>query len=338
MHEAFMRRCLQLAEAGRGRVSPNPLVGSVIVRDGRIIGEGYHAVFGGPHAERVAIGAVGDPQLLAASTLYVSLEPCCHHGKTPPCTGLILEHRIPKVVFGMRDPYPEVAGKGIALLRSHGVEVIGPVEEAACREQQKRFIVFHREKRPYVILKWAESRDGFMAPAGDGPRWISSEASRTLVHRWRTEEDAVLVGTRTAAADDPRLDVRRLAGRHPVRIVIDRELRLPRTLHLFDGRRPTVVLTAESRRDGDNVRYLKTDFGNFPHGALHALHGMGIQSVIVEGGRETIRGFIDTRCWDEIRRFTGTGSLGGGLRAPQAAGNLRTTDALDGDVLDVFSR
>jgi diaminohydroxyphosphoribosylaminopyrimidine deaminase/5-amino-6-(5-phosphoribosylamino)uracil reductase len=283
---------------------------------------------------------VADPSVLSQSTLYVSLEPCCHQGKTPPCTGLLLEHRIPHVVVGMQDPFEAVNGKGVRLLRRHGVKVTVPVLESACLRMNRRFLVFHRERRPYVILKWAQSADGFLAPARArrGPHWITGESSRALVHRWRAEEDAVLVGTRTALADDPELTVRHVQGRNPQRLVIDPNNRLPRKLKLFDGSAPAVVFTNRPGKGKKNLAFEKIDFGEFPQSMLRRLHAMRMQSLIVEGGAATLGAFLDAGCWDEIRRFTGPGGLGGGLRAPGAAGRRVESVAVGGDRLEIFTR
>jgi diaminohydroxyphosphoribosylaminopyrimidine deaminase/5-amino-6-(5-phosphoribosylamino)uracil reductase len=335
-----MRRCLQLASAGLGSVSPNPMAGCVVVHDGRIVGEGRHERFGGPHAEVNAIRSVADPSVLTESTLYVSLEPCCHHGKTPPCTGLILENGIPEVIVGMQDPFEAVNGKGIALLRKNGVKVTAPVLESACADQNRRFLVFHREQRPWVILKWAQSADGLLAPARAkrGPHWITGEASRTLVHRWRGEEDAVLVGTRTALADDPELTVRHVKGRNPRRLVIDPDRRLPGTLKLFDGSAPTTVFAKTAGESKKNIACEKIDFGDFPRSLLRRLHALGVQSLIVEGGAKLLDAFLASGCWDEIRRFTGPGCLGDGLPAPAAAGRRSETVDVGADRLEIFRR
>ena len=238
-HTVFMERCLALASCGAGLVAPNPMVGCVIVCDGKIIGEGFHHTFGGPHAEVNAIGSVRDRKLLSLSTLYVSLEPCAHYGKTPPCTELIIREKIPRVVIGMRDPNPEVAGRGEQMLQTAGIQTLTGVMEKECRELNRRFITFHEQKRPYVILKWAQTSDGYIDPGRVGepsgqPVWISSPLSRMLVHRQRSLEGAVLVGTTTALMDNPSLTVRDWSGDNPLRLVIDRTARLPKSLHLFD--------------------------------------------------------------------------------------------------------
>ena len=322
--EIYMRRCLQLAGLGLGSVAPNPMVGAVLVHEEGVIGEGWHARFGEAHAEVNAVREAlerGHGAMLASSTLYVSLEPCSHFGKTPPCTELIITHRIPKVVVGCRDPFPEVNGRGILRLREAGVEVTEGLLEAECRDLNRRFFVFTRSHRPYVILKWAETADGRIGMPGERTQ-ISGEYSRRLVHKWRSEEAAILVGTRTAIVDDPALTTREWIGKNPLRLVVDMDLELPGSLKLMNGDAPTLVFNAR-RHDpgpvqGGGVGYYQvtTDVSLVPQ-ILNALHQMSIQSVIVEGGARVLQSFIDEHCWDEARIIRAEEKmLAGGLPAP----------------------
>ncbi len=318
-----MRRCLDLAGVGLGNVAPNPMVGCVIVHEGKIIGEGHHQVFGGPHAEVNAIASVRNPALLAQSSLYVNLEPCSHHGKTPPCTELILRHGIKKVYIGTRDPNPLVAGKGIEALQAAGCRIKKGILESDCRTLNKRFFAYHEKNRPYIILKWAQTSDGFIdvrrtADQAARPTWITSERLRMLVHKWRSEEPAIMAGTNTALLDNPRLNVRDWTGKQPLRVVIDRRLRLPQSLHLFDNSQPTIVFN--ERKSGETTgptRFVRLDFSQSPlPGILEHLYGLGVQSVFVEGGRRLIQSFIDAGLWDEARVFCGSQFFGTGIPAP----------------------
>lgn len=335
---------MELARHGLGKTAPNPMVGAVIVHGDKIIGEGYTSPYGGPHAEVNAIASVGRPELLSEATLYVTLEPCCHHGKTPPCTDLIRAHRIPRVVIGLSDPHEKVAGQGIAQLRAAGCEVTVGVLEAACRHHHRRFLTFHEQKRPYIILKWAQSPDGFLAPdparREDGrPYWISGKQSRQLVHKWRTEEAAILVGTETALSDNPKLTAREWHGPNPLRIVIDRTQRLPANSHLFNGEAPTLVVCepVDGFRAHPNTEYLPLGFGpGFEGRLLNALHQRQVLSLLVEGGARTLESFLMHGLWDEARVFTGTLALGGGLRAPQVGGRLLEQRASGDDLLQIW--
>src|SRR5690554_5115458 len=278
LSEKYMMRCIELARLGMGHVSPNPLVGCVIVHRNKIIGEGYHRQYGGPHAEVNAINEVTDHQLLKESTLYVSLEPCAHYGLTPPCSDLIIEKMIPKVVIGTTDPFAAVAGRGITKLQKAGVEVVTGVLEDSCRELNKRFFTYHQKQRPYVILKWAQTADGFIDmernPADIGtPTWITGPLALTLVHKLRSEEDAILVGTNTALADNPSLTVRHWSGRNPIRAVVDLNRRLPQSLNIFNGKAQTLIFnTDKESTEGQNL-WIRTDRNRelIPQ-ILHALH------------------------------------------------------------------
>ena len=321
------------------------MVGAVITHKGRIVGEGFTSPFGGPHAEVRAIEAVGDPSLLREATLYVTLEPCCHHGKTPPCTDLILRMGIPKVVIGIQDPHDKVKGQGIKKLLDGGCQVETGVMEAACRDHHRRFLTFHEKKRPYLILKWAQSADGFLAPADarrtgpPKPFWISGPASRQLVHRWRSEEQAILVGTRTALKDNPRLNTRLWAGRSPLRILIDRKLQVPVHYHILDGEVPTLVYHQEGTppQSPKQVRYKALGpGGNVLQQILKDLWEEGIQSVLVEGGARTLNTFKESGYWDEARIIQGPALLGEGLPAPGLKGRLVDSWDLDGDRIRIL--
>lgn len=323
VHEQYMQRCLDLAALGMGSVSPNPMVGSVIVHNDRIIGEGWHKQYGQAHAEVNAVNNVLEnfsnaAELLSESTIYVSLEPCAHYGKTPPCADLIIKHLIPKVVVGCRDPFDQVDGKGIEKLRAAGIEVIVGVLEKECRWLNRRFFTRVQKSRPYIILKWAQSADGFFAPEGDQQFWITGEESRRLVHKWRGEEDAILVGKRTAQIDNPRLDTRYYPGRSPKRVVIDRKLELSPDLHLFDQSVETIVFNEVKFDFVGKIKYIALeDFERYvPQYIMYQLYIQDIQSVIIEGGAQTLKGFIDAGLWDEARIFTGDPKIGKGIPAP----------------------
>ncbi len=318
--EKYIKRCIQLAKNGIYNAPPNPMVGAVIVCDGRIIGEGYHARCGEAHAEVNAIRSVKETALLRRSTIYVSLEPCSHYGKTPPCADLIIEKGIPRIVIGCQDPFPEVAGRGIKKLRDAGREVIVGVCEEECRALIGRFVTFHTRKRPYITLKWAESADGYMdRKREDGTPFIFSTPLTSLVaHKRRAEHSAILVGTRTALLDNPTLTDRHWAGHSPVRLVIDRELRLPPSLHLFDGSTPTVVFTEAARPPVPGVGFVQFDFSrDIVCQILSYLHKKGLQSVLVEGGSRLLQSFIDASLWDEIHVEESPVLLKEGVASPQ---------------------
>ena len=327
-----MYRCLQLAQAGAGHVAPNPMVGAVLVYNNRIIGEGCHREYGMSHAEVNCIASVQkeDLRLVSKSVMYVSLEPCAHYGKTPPCVDLIIQHLIPKVVIGCRDPFPEVNGKGIEKLLAAGVTVTTGILEKECRQLNKRFFTFHTHRAPYIILKWAQSNDGAIAAPGGSAVQISNAYSSRLVHRWRSEESAILVGTRTAMLDDPALTTRLWPGKNPIRLVIDRELKLPASLRLFDETAPTVIfneLRNTISMDGSNVFagggnwycQLKQDAGILQQ-VMNALYHLRIQSVLVEGGTKLLQSFMNESRWNEARIITNeTLRIPGGIKAPQLA-------------------
>ncbi len=319
-----MYRCLQQAALGAGNVAPNPMVGAVLVHNDTVIGEGYHRQYGGPHAEVNCLNSVPEywQHLIPRSTMYVSLEPCAHFGKTPPCADLIIRNRIPKVVIGMRDPFEAVNGKGIEKLQQAGVEVVQSVLEKECREMNKRFFIFHLLKRPYIILKWAQTADGFMAADNHNATTqrllISNTFSNRLVHRWRSEEAAILVGTDTALADDPSLTNRLWTGTNPVRLVLDKQLRLPGNLQLFNQEAPTIIFNQVKEERNGNLHYFLLNKDNpFPVQFCRALYQLNLQSAIIEGGPTLLQSFIDAGCYDEIRLIENTSlRIGEGLAAP----------------------
>ncbi len=307
MHEKYMQRCLELAKNGLGRVSPNPLVGAVIVYQDKIIGEGSHAVYGGPHAEVNAISSVKDKSLLKEATLYVNLEPCCHYGKTPPCANLILENGIKKVVIGSKDPNELVAGKGIQLLKENGVEVIEGVLKEKCDFLNRRFFIFHQKKRPYIILKWAESADGFMdidrSNGEVGQFQISGEESKRFVHQLRASEDAILVGINTVINDNPSLTVREVIGKNPLRIVIDKDLKISKESKLLTDGNRTIIFTNSQKTLGlvsKEIELVNIPFQETITEIVDYLYSLNISSIIIEGGQKTLQSFIDSNYYDEM--------------------------------------
>lgn len=322
-----MRRCIELAGLGLGSVSPNPMVGAVIVHNGLIIGEGYHQQYGQAHAEVNAVNQVSDrfdnaAELLKHATIYVSLEPCAHYGKTPPCADLIIRHQIPQVIIGCRDPFEQVDGKGIEKLRAAGVEVIAGVLEKECQWLNRRFFTRVQKNRPYIILKWAQTADGFFAPDNNSRHWITGQESRRLVHKWRGEEDAILVGKNTAAIDNPHLNVRYWQGKSPKRVVIDRRLELSRQLNIYDQSIETLIFNGIKTDIEGNIKYIALeDFDRYvPQYMVYQLYLQDIQSVIIEGGAQTLNSFIEAGLWDEARIFTGPSVLGNGIKAPVITG------------------
>jgi diaminohydroxyphosphoribosylaminopyrimidine deaminase/5-amino-6-(5-phosphoribosylamino)uracil reductase len=345
IHEKYILRCIELGKNGLGTTAPNPMVGCVITWEEEVVGEGFTSPYGGPHAEVNAIHAVRDKALLKEATLYVSLEPCSHYGKTPPCADLIIHSGIPRVVIGLKDPHSKVAGKGISKLRDAGIEVICPVLEDACREHHRRFLAYHEKKRPYIILKWAESADGYMAPDGDlrkeepNPFWISNRYSRQLVHQWRTEEQSILVGTSTVLMDNPELTSRTWSGKNPLRIVMDRTLRIPRGYHIYDGSSETLIFTEveDFPEPPSGVIYEVLNFSEDLVGQVcRKLYEHQVQSVIIEGGAYTLSSFIDKGIWDEARVFIGKTPMGSGLKAPLISGREIFSADVAGDILRIL--
>lgn len=319
-HQIYMHRCLELARLGAGSVAPNPMVGAVLVYENRIIGEGYHQVYGEAHAEVNCLNSVSveDQALISLSTLYVSLEPCAHFGKTPPCSDLIIHHKIKTVVIGCRDPFTEVDGKGIEKLQKAGVTVTVGVLEAACRDLNKRFFTFVTQHRPYIILKWAQTANGLIAGEGDERLLISQAYTNRLVHQWRSEEATIVVGTNTALADDPSLTNRLWTGKSPVRIVIDRNLRLPSTLNLFDQQQKTIVINTIKTEEKENLSYQKIAASEDTIDAILKLaYKEKLQSILVEGGASLLQSFINKGLWNEARIITNPLlTVSKGLQAP----------------------
>ncbi|HRY99128.1 MAG TPA: bifunctional diaminohydroxyphosphoribosylaminopyrimidine deaminase/5-amino-6-(5-phosphoribosylamino)uracil reductase RibD [Bacteroidales bacterium] len=338
----YMRRCLELASKGLGRVAPNPLVGCVVVHNDRVIGEGYHFRYGGSHAEVIAVEAVHDKSLLREATLYVNLEPCSHHGKTPPCADLIIALGIPHVVIGTEDPYPVVAGKGIQRLKDAGVQVECGLLAAECHWLNRRFFSFHRLGRPYVVLKWAVTDDGFMAPAERGPGrreqgWISGNTTRVITHRWRSEEDAVMVGSRTLQFDDPELNVRHYAGRNPVRVLLDMRLEAGKAMKAMQSDARVIVINGVREGTEGHLEYRRIAGGStMVNEVLHLLHSLEIQSLIVEGGAQILSQFIAQGLWDEARVIRGNKHFGQGLPAPVLGQASVTSLHAGDDTIDTY--
>lgn len=334
-HSLFMRRALELAEWGRGYVSPNPLVGCVIVHVNKIIGEGWHREYGGPHAEVNAVNSVENQDLLSESTVYVTLEPCAHWGKTPPCANLLVEKKVKKVIIAATDSNPLVGGKGIEILKNAGIQVETGVLEKEARWQNRRFFTQIEKKRPYVILKWAQTQDGFVARENFDSKWISNSLSRQLVHKWRAEEDSILVGKITAAHDNPRLDVRDWVGKNPIRVVLDSKLELTSDLKLFDQSIPTLIFNTVKNESRENLTWIRlTEIT--PETVLNELHSRKIQSLIVEGGSSVLHQFIQSGLWDEARIFTAPSRFNRGISAPRLNQNPTETLSIGTDRLDIY--
>lgn len=314
-----MQRCVDLAYLGQGNVSPNPMVGCVIVKNGLIIGEGYHSEYGGKHAEIKAIESVIDQKEIENSTVYISLEPCVHHGKTPPCVHELINRKIKTAVIGSRDSNPIVGGKGIESLKRVGIEVIENILEEECRKLNKRFFTFHEKRRPYVILKWAQTSDGYLDKNREigekGVNWISSPESKVLVHKWRSEEQSILVGRNTILNDNPSLTVREISGKNPTRIVIDSQLQLSKDVNIFSKDAPTLVFNRLKNDKIDGVEWIKISETSTKQ-ILDELFKRNIQSVLVEGGSRTLQYFIIDNVWDEARVIVGDVKFGDGIKAP----------------------
>lgn len=334
-----MKRCLELAVKGLGHAAPNPMVGSVIVYEDEIIGEGYHEQYGQAHAEVNAINSVKNKELLKKATLYVNLEPCSHFGKTPPCADLIVEHKIPYVVIGSIDTNSLVSGKGIEKLAKVGIDVKVGILEEACKKLNKRFFTFHEKKRPYIILKWAQTADGFIdvkrkEESTSKPIQISNSDSKKLLHLWRSQEQAIVIGTNTALLDNPQLTVREVDGKNPLRITVDKWLRIPREFHLFDQSTPTIIFTSVDEPSKNNLEYVKIDFEKpvIPQ-ILDELYKRNIHSLMVEGGELFLNSFIDEGLWDAARVFISEKELGKGVNAPILKQNPVVRENISGDKL-----
>jgi diaminohydroxyphosphoribosylaminopyrimidine deaminase/5-amino-6-(5-phosphoribosylamino)uracil reductase len=330
-----MTRCTELAKQAVGFVAPNPMVGAVIVYQDTVIGEGFHHGFGRDHAEVTAIQSVNNKSLLKDSTLFVNLEPCSHKGKTPPCAEFIVRNKIPTVVIGTPDPNPLVAGKGIQYLKKNGVEVLTGINQDLCIELNKRFYTYHICHRPYVILKWAQTKDGFIDiirkpnhPAT--PSWISNELSRVLVHKWRSEEQAIMTGTNTIKLDDPMLNTREWSGNNPLRIILDRNLSLTDDFKIFKSDINTLIINEKKSYQRDNFEFVQLRFSeNLIAEVMNELYKKNIQSVIVEGGKMLIESFIKQNLWDEARVFIGSKKFHQGIRAPGLNGKKDVNTILD---------
>lgn len=332
--EKYIHRCIELASNGLCNAAPNPMVGAVIVHNGKIIGEGYHARCGEGHAEVNAIRSVKDESLLKESTIYVSLEPCSHYGKTPPCADLIISKGIPRVVVGCIDPFSQVSGRGIQKLRDAGIDVTVGVLEDECKNLIRRFVIFNTRKRPYITLKWAESADGFIDinRENGSPVVMSTPITSMYVHKQRAEHKAILVGRKTALLDNPSLTTRNWYGANPLRLVIDRSLTLPSDLRLFDHSTPTLVFTEREKTAEENLEYITLDFSKdiLPQ-ILTVLYERKIQSLLVEGGTTLLQSFIDTELWDEIFVEHSAKVLGEGVKSPVIhKGTVKETEMRDG--------
>ncbi len=338
-NETYIKRCLDLAVKGLGQVAPNPMVGCVIVCDGEIIGEGYHEQYGQAHAEVNAVNSVKDKSLLKKSTLYVNLEPCSHFGKTPPCADLIIEHKIPYVVIGSIDSNSLVSGKGIEKLAKAGVDVKSGTLEDDCKKLNKRFFTYHEKKRPYIILKWAQTADGFIdvkrnEEGTSKPIQISNSDSKKLLHLWRSQEQAIMIGTNTALLDNPQLTVREVEGKNPLRITVDKWLRIPKQFNLFDKTTPTLIFTSVNEPSQTNLEFVQVDFEKavIPQ-MLDELYKRNIQSLIVEGGENILNSFIDAGLWDSARVFISEKTLGKGVSAPIMQQQAIIKENISGDKL-----
>lgn len=345
VHRKYILRCIEIAKSGLGITAPNPMVGAVLVYNDSIIGEGFTSPYGGPHAEVNAIQSVTDRELLKKATLYVTLEPCSHYGKTPPCADLIIKSKIPRVVIGTLDPHEKVAGQGIQKLKGAGCEVTVGVLEKECQEHHKRFLCFHQKKRPYIILKWGETLDGFIAPSNEmrtknpEPFWITNTYSRQLVHQWRAEEQAILVGTNTVLKDNSKLDIRHWTGKNPLRVVLDRDLKIDASFHVLDGSAPTLLLTeiTDTTRYKKHIDYEWMDFSkDVAIQICNVLYKKNITSIIIEGGTQTLQTFINANLWDEVRVFTGNISFNKGLKSPQISGSLIASNKIEQDTLNRY--
>ncbi len=344
VHHNYIKRCIQLAKNGLGTTYPNPLVGSVIVHNKKIIGEGWHYKSGEPHAEVNAIKSVKDQDLLKDATIYVSLEPCSHYGKTPPCSELIIEKGIKRVVIGTIDTFAKVSGAGIKKLMNAGCDVTVGVLEKECQELNKRFFTYHNKRRPYIILKWAETLDGYVAPISSNKRepvWITNSYSRQLVHKWRAEEQGILVGNQTITKDNPKLTTRNWSGKNPIRIAIDRFDKIPEDSAILNKTEQTIIITTDKfrKKNTKNLIYeVVSSEKDITKDICTILHKHGIQSVIIEGGTKTIQSFIDKNLWDEARIFEGNTTFDSGIKAPILNGDLVSEEKIIDDFLRIYQK
>ncbi|HVX51233.1 MAG TPA: bifunctional diaminohydroxyphosphoribosylaminopyrimidine deaminase/5-amino-6-(5-phosphoribosylamino)uracil reductase RibD [Chitinophagaceae bacterium] len=339
--ELYMHRCLQLAQLAAGYTAPNPVVGAVLVHNGVIIGEGYHKQYGGPHAEVNCISSVAEENrgLIPSSTMYVSLEPCAHYGKTPPCADLIIRNNIPRVVVGCRDPFKQVDGKGIERLVAAGIDVTVGVLEKECKHLNRRFFIFHTQHRPYVLLKWAQTANGKIASLTQQRLFITNYITNKLVHKWRSGEAAILIGTNTARLDDPALNNRLWPGRSPVRMVVDMRLSLSPHLQLFNGEQPTIVFNLLKHEESKNITFYQlAEDASLVHQIINACYQNNIQGVMVEGGAKLLQQFIDEGMWDEARVITNQQLyIEAGLPAPVlSSATLHGHETIFGDRVNYF--
>ena len=337
MKEIFMKRCIEIAKKGLGNVSPNPMVGCVIVHKNKIISEGYHKKYGENHAEVNAINKVKNKEILKDSTLYVNLEPCSHHGKTPPCCDLIIKHQIPNVIIGTIDPFIKVKGTGIAKMRNKGINVEINILEDENNLLNKRFFTYHKKERPYILLKWAQSKDGFIAPKKqEGKFWMTSKESKELVHKWRSQEDGILVGRITAKKDNPQLTNRLFVGKNPIRLIIDKNLSIEKTFNVFNNESKTIIFNSIiDNLEGSN-HFIKINFDNMLNEILTKLYTENIQSIIVEGGTKTLQSFINNNLWDEARIFKTKNILNEGVKSPSINGKIISTSLINNDTLNIL--
>lgn len=342
MKKLLMQRCIELASNGLGKTYPNPIVGAVIVLDNKIIGEGYHHQYGGSHAEVEAINSVEDKSLLCKSEIYVSLEPCSHFGKTPPCSDLIIHHKLKKVYVGCLDPNPMVAGKGIEKISKAGIEIEIGILEEECKRINRRFFTNIIFQRPYIILKWAQTLDLFIdfdrtQRKVDGINWISNEQCRILVHKWRSEEQAIMVGTNTAMQDNPKLNIRDWHGNQPLRVILDRNLRLSSHLNIFDRTQETIIYTEKDKKTENNLIYKNIEYSeNLLANIMKDLHNRKICSVIIEGGAKLLNSFLNQNLWDEARVFTGSMRFVRGIKAPKLVRKAEIICSIDDTLLETF--
>lgn len=342
--ELYMQRCLELAELGMASVSPNPMVGCVIVNNHQIIGEGYHQKIGQAHAEVNAIRSVLEKYgeqaetLLKNATVFVSLEPCAHFGKTPPCADLLIKHQVKKVVIGNRDPFPDVNGKGISKLENAGIEVIYGVLEEECRQLNRRFFTRIEKQRPYIILKWAQTANGFFAPLAPSRQWITGPLSKKLVHKWRSEEDAILVGKKTVLTDNPELTTREWHGKNPIRIVIDKHLEIPSDKNIYNDAVKTIIFNELKTDVAGNLHYVQMEDMQYylPQKIAFQLYLMDIQSVIIEGGANILNQFLSSNLWDEARVLTSGVNWDSGITAPRINASIAGVSNIHEDQLILY--
>lgn len=339
-HEKYMHLCLELAVKGLGRVAPNPMVGCIIASQNGMVGEGYHEMYGQPHAEINALNSVESPASLKNATLYVNLEPCSHQGKTGPCADAIIASGIKKVVVGCIDPNPEVKGKGIEKMIRAGIDVVTGVLEKECTDVNKRFFTFHEKKRPFIILKWAQTADGFIdrkRTPQESPAKITQDAADMMVHMWRSQEQAIMVGTHTVIMDNPKLTTRKAAGVSPTRVVLDRSLKIPSNFNIFDKSAPTLVFTEQKTNANHNAEYIPVAFdGNLLPSLLKELYNKNLQSVIIEGGEKLLKSFIEKDLWDEAKVFYSNKNLGDGVSAPNFPFPSRAEIRIGDDTLMLY--